>query len=78
VSIDTEGHEMEVLSGFNFDLHKPSIFAVELNGVTSLDEVSLNPVNLFLVDKGYVAVGKNVISLDVATVFYLAKEHLKH
>jgi len=78
VSIDTEGHEMEVLSGFNFDLHKPSIFAVELNGVTSLDEVSLNPVHLFLVDKGYVAVGKNVISLDVATVFYLAKEHLKH
>lgn len=77
VSIDTEGHEMDVLSGFNFNMHRPSIFAVELNGVTSLHDVSNNPVHLFLEDKGYIAVGKNVISIDVATVFYLAKEHLK-
>jgi FkbM family methyltransferase len=77
VSIDTEGHEMEVLSGFNFDMHRPSIFAVELNGVTSIQDVSQNHVHLFLADKGYVAVAKNVISLDVATVFYLAKEHLR-
>ncbi|MFM8917462.1 MAG: FkbM family methyltransferase [Bacteroidota bacterium] len=77
VSIDTEGHEMDVLTGFNFNMHRPSIFAVELNAVTSLQDVALNPVHLFLEDKGYVAVGKNVISIDVATVFYLAKEHLK-
>lgn len=68
---------MDVLSGFNFNLHRPSIFAVELNGVTSLHDVANNPVHLFLEDKGYIAVGKNVISIDVATVFYLAKEHLK-
>ncbi|MFM7902006.1 MAG: FkbM family methyltransferase [Bacteroidota bacterium] len=77
VSIDTEGHEMDVLTGFSFNMHRPSIFAVELNGVTSLQDVAQNPVHLFLEDKGYVAVGKNVISIDVATVFYLAKEHLK-
>lgn len=77
VSIDTEGHELEVLTGFDFDMHRPSIFAIELNGVTSLHDVSQNNVHLFLEDKGYVAVGKNVISMDVATVFYLAKEHLK-
>lgn len=77
VSIDTEGHEMEVLSGFNFDMHRPSIFAIELTGVTSLHDVNNNPVHMFMVDKGYEAVGKNIISLDVATVFYLAKDHLK-
>ncbi|MFM7079096.1 MAG: FkbM family methyltransferase [Bacteroidota bacterium] len=77
VSIDTEGYEMEVLSGFNFEWQRPSIFAVELNAVKTLQDVFLNPVHLFLQDKGYVAVAKNAISHNVATVFYLHKELLK-
>ena len=71
VSIDTEGHEMEVLMGFDFDLHRPTVFAIELNDVLSIRDTAANPVNRFMEDKGYVAVAKNVISLNVATVFYL-------
>lgn len=71
VSIDTEGHEMEVLKGFDFEQHRPTIFAIELNDVLSLDDTAKNTVNKLMEDKGYVAVAKNMISLSVATVFYL-------
>jgi FkbM family methyltransferase len=71
VTIDTEGHEIEVLKGFDFDLHRPKVFAIEQNDVLSIQDIVTNPVNQFMEDKGYVAVGKNVISLNVATVFYL-------
>jgi FkbM family methyltransferase len=78
VSIDTEGHEMEVISGFDFEMHRPTVFAVELSGVASLDDVAQNSVNMFLASKGYLPVGKNIISFKAATVFYFATEHLKH
>lgn len=77
VSIDTEGHEMEVLKGFDFELHRPTVFAIELNDVLSIQDTAANSVNRFMEENGYVAVAKNLISLNVATVFYLEGKSIR-
>lgn len=76
VTIDTEGFELEVLQGFDFSLHRPSIIAIELNDVQTLEQTLQNDSDAFLRGKAYQAVAKNVISNTVATVFYLDQKHL--
>ena len=76
VTIDTEGFELEVLQGFDFSLHRPSIIAVELNDVQTLEQTLQNDSDAYLRGKGYQAVAKNVISNTVATVFYLDQKHV--
>ncbi|MFN5324179.1 MAG: FkbM family methyltransferase [Bacteroidota bacterium] len=71
VSIDTEGFEIKVLSTFDFSLHRPKVFALECNDVTTFDHLSCNDVDSFMRRNGYVPVAKNMISLTVATVFYM-------
>jgi FkbM family methyltransferase len=71
LNIDAEGYELEILRGINFESHAPKIISIEQNEVVSLTDVDSSEVREFLSGKGYIAIAKNVILRDVATVFYV-------
>lgn len=77
LNIDTEGYEMEVLSSNDWDRFNPKVISVEQNELQTLEDVLHSEVNSFLEKKGYVAVAKNFVIKDVATVFYIKRDFLE-
>ena len=52
LSVDVEGHDLEVLRSLDFDLHKPTLVCVELHE-PDIQKVTDNPLYRFLTGKGY-------------------------
>jgi len=55
ITIDTEGHEYEILSTFDFNLYKPIMFCIET--ILQDEPYLINPINILL-KNGYVVYGK--------------------
>jgi len=75
LNIDAEGFELQILSGMK-EL-SPLLISLEQNNVITLSDVLETETYKFLRSKGYIAIAKNVIYRDVATVFYLNEEIIK-
>ena len=60
MSIDTEGSELDILKGFNFETHKIKSFCIEHNMVKGKRKKIYN----LLRDKGYERVFKNISKVD--------------
>ena len=73
LNIDAEGFEMEVLESNKWDKIYPSVIAIEQNDVLSFEDVLGSTVCQYLRQKNYLAVSKNVIIKDVATVIYVRR-----
>lgn len=52
LSIDVEGHDLQVLKGLDFDRYRPDVVAVEFDA-PDLDHVLENDLHQFLAQKGY-------------------------
>jgi FkbM family methyltransferase len=63
VSLDVEGHEIEVMRGFNFEKYKPSLILIE-DGVRDLSK------HCFLKRRGYKLVKRTTLNN-----WYVPKEH---
>lgn len=63
VSLDVEGHEIEVMRGFNFEKYKPSLILIE-DGVRDLSK------HRFLKQRGYKLVKRTTLNN-----WYVPKEH---
>lgn len=70
LNIDVEGLDFVVLNSNDWDNFKPDVISVELS-VSSFDDLSENNSAIFLKEKGYKIVAKNVILNNVATVFFV-------
>lgn len=77
MNIDTEGFEMEILKGIDFNAPTaPKVISIEQNNVCSFEDVLHSTANKFLSEKGFSPIAKNIILKDVATVFYAKNEFL--
>lgn len=56
LTVDVEGHDMEVLKSLDFDRYNPRLIAVESHHKV-FDDVCKQDLYLFLLDKGYSLVG---------------------
>ncbi len=63
MSIDVEGHEIEVLESNNWNLYCPDIILIEIH--ESLENIFNDKIYLFLKDKGY-----NLLCKTVRTCFF--------
>lgn len=52
LSVDAEGHDLEVLRSLDFDLHKPTLVCVELHE-PDIQKVMDTPLYRFITGKGY-------------------------
>lgn len=52
LSIDAEGHDLNVLLSLNFEIYNPKIVIIELN-TTDIDELINSKLHLFMVEKNY-------------------------
>ncbi|HXH72014.1 MAG TPA: FkbM family methyltransferase [Mariprofundaceae bacterium] len=52
LTVDAEGHDLEVLRSLSFDTYKPKLILVELH-TDGIDEVLASPLHRFLAEKGY-------------------------
>jgi FkbM family methyltransferase len=52
LSVDVEGHDLEVLRSLDFDLHKPTLVCVELHE-PDIRKIIDNPLYKFVTDRGY-------------------------
>ena len=66
LSVDCEGHDLQVLQSLDFDRYRPSLIAVELHQKL-LNEVEESALYRFLVDKGYVLTGWSGFTLLMAS-----------
>lgn len=53
LTVDAEGHDLEVLRSLSFARYRPRLILVELH-TDSIDAVLASPLHRFLTDKGYV------------------------
>jgi FkbM family methyltransferase len=66
LSVDCEGHDLEVLKSLDFDRYQPSLIAVELHQKL-FNEVEKSPLYQFLRDRGYVLTGWSGFTLLLAS-----------
>lgn len=52
LTVDAEGHDLEVLRSLSFERHRPRLILVELH-TDAIDAVLASPLHRFLTDKGY-------------------------
>lgn len=55
LSIDVEGHDLQVLKGLDFERYRPDVIAVEFDA-PSLNHVEKNELHQFLTNHGYVLI----------------------
>lgn len=59
VDIDTEGNELDVLCGFNFDKYKPFLLKIEIKNL-GFKNFKKNKIVKFLYKKGYILICKTL------------------
>ena len=78
LSVDVEGHEMQVLEGFNFDVNKPSVVVIEYLdlSVKKLEVKNLNIENLFKTELYNFLISKNyaLVNCIYSDLIFISKE----
>ena len=78
LSIDVEGHELQVLQGLDFDLHSPDVIVVEFLDLTisKLEIKNQNIENLFKTDLYKFLISKNYtfVNFIYADLIFVKKE----
>lgn len=69
MTIDVEGHEMQVLKSNNWEKYKPKIIAIEQDSYL-FSEVLNHPSTIFLMSHDYEPVAKNIVRPGISTVFF--------
>lgn len=65
LSVDVEGHDLNVLRGLDFTLYRPEVILVEMRDIEKANE---NDIHLFLSGKGY-----KLHAFSILTAVYLLK-----
>lgn len=66
LSVDVEGHDMNVLQGLDFERYRPRVILVELHDFSQIHE---KQIHRFLTEKQY-----SLFSFSVLTAVYISKQ----
>ncbi len=73
LNVDAEGVDFKVLKSNNWLKYRPNVIIVEIQ-CKDIEDVKANETSKFLLDLDYKIIAKNVISSNLASVFFVRKD----
>ena len=71
MNIDVEGLDLEVINSNNWNKYRPKIISVEIDNITFIDDLVKSDIYNALLSLQYNCVAKNVVTRNIATVFFV-------
>lgn len=73
MNIDVEGIDFEVLKSNNWEKYSPTVLVIELEG-EYLEDLINHPITLYLKERGYKIVAKNVLKKGLSSTFFIKED----